>query len=171
MMLVPACKEKKTQAPEIITTTYVPKRPQAPIAMPVDIQTTPVQWLGRTYTVGIERVAADSLPMVENDWGQKFIDNRITLTITREDGSVFFKKMFTKAAFAPYIDETYRKNALLSSMIFHETDDKELEFAVSVSMPESDDEFIPLELSVNNMREIKIERDSSIDTYGDSSDD
>ena len=166
MMLVPACKEQKPKK-EIITTKYVPKRLQEPIAMRVDVRTTEVDWLGRKYSVTIERVASDSLPMVKDETGQQFVDNRITLIITRQDGSTYIRKAFTKSSFASYLDESYKRNALLGSMIFHKVDGNELEFAVSVSLPESDDEFIPLKLSVDNMRGFRIERDTDLDISAD----
>lgn len=166
MMLVPACKDQKPKK-EIITTKYVPKRLQAPIAMPADVRTSEADWLQRSYSVRIERVASDSLPLVKDETGQQFVDNRITVIVGRQDGSTFFKKVFTKSSFASYLDDSFRQNALLRSMIFLGAKGKELEFAVSVSLPESDDEFIPLKLSVDNLRGIHIERDTDLDTSGD----
>ena len=166
MMLVPACKEKK-QSTDIITTKYVPKRPQAPIKMPLDLRTSEVEWMGANYTVNIERVSVDSLPMVKDETGQEFVDNRITLTIQRSDSTVFFKKSFTKGSFSSYLDESFRRRALLSGMIYHKTEGSELMFAVSVSLPESDDEFIPLELAVNSQGNIAIKRDTTLDTWGE----
>ena len=169
MMLVPGCKEKK-QPTDIVMTKYEPKRLVAPIRMPADVRTSQVEWMGRQYSVVIERLAADSLPMVKDETGQEFVDNKITLTIKRSDGSVFYHKVFTKAAFASYLTDTYRQKALLSSMIFHEVDNNELEFAASISMPDSDDEFIPLEISVNKNKGIQIERDVNLDTWGENED-
>jgi hypothetical protein len=133
--------------------------------MPADVRQDTVAWLGRNYQVNIERVAIDSVT-VKDDTGQQFVDNRITLSIVREDNSVFFKHQFTKTSFASYLDDAFKKNALLSNMIFHKAEGNELHFAVTVSMPDSDDEFIPLDLTVTNLGNISIERDSNLDTWG-----
>ena len=169
LMMVPGCKEKKKPA-DIMITKYVPKTLVAPIRMPAEVRTNQVEWLGHTYSVAIERLAADSLPVVKDETGQEFVDNKITLVIKRADGTVFFRKVFTKASFASYLTDTYNQKALLSSMIFHEVDGNELEFAASVSMPDSDDEFIPLEISVNKDKGIQIERDATLDTWGEDDD-
>jgi len=169
-MLAPGCKEKKKTA-DIITIKYEPKKPQAPITMERAVRTNQVEWMGNHYSITIVREAADSLPMVKDETQQAFIDNRISLTILRSDSTVFFKHVFTKSSFASLLTDNYRKNALLSSMIFHEMDDNELEFAISVSMPESDDEFIPIELKIDRQGNIAIERDTLIDTWGGDSDD
>jgi len=165
MMLAPSCKEKK-QSNDIIATKYVPKKLQGPISMPVDVRTNDVAWMGKNYHVSITRMAVDSLPMVKDDIGQQYVDNKITLSIMRSDSTLFMKKVFTKASFASYLDENYRKKAVLGSMIFNEVDGSELEFAVTVSLPDSEDEFIPLQLTVNSQGGISIERDTDLDTSG-----
>ena len=171
MMLVPACKEKKRVSDDIITTKYTPKKPQAPIAMPSDTRTSDVKWLGKDYQVKIEREAVDSLPKVKDEFGQPFIDNRIKLSIIRADGSVFFQRVFTKNSFSSYQDDYFRKNALLGNMVFAEVDNLELHFAISISLPESDDEFLPLKMAVTNLGNISISRDNDLDTVNSLADD
>ena len=81
-MMLGGCKEKK-QTGDIITTKYVPKKPQPPIAMPQDRQVLNVGWVGRNYEVAIVRTSVDSLPMVADDTGQKYIDNSVTISAKR----------------------------------------------------------------------------------------
>ena len=170
MMLLPGCKETK-QPKHIIATNYVPKKLQGPISMPVSEKKNDVAWLGKNYHVSITRVAVDSLPMVKDDYGQEYVDNKITLSVMRSDSTVFLKKVFTKASFASCLDDNYRKNGVLSAMLFNEVDNDRLEFAVTVSMPDSEDEFIPLEMKVNGQGEISIVRDTDLDTSGYDDDD
>ena len=170
MMLVPACKEKKRVSDDIITSKYTPKKPEAPIAMPADVRTSDIKWLDRKYTVKIEREAADSLPKVKDETGQYFIDNRITLSVIREDQSVFFRRTFTKSSFSSYLDDYFRSNAILGNMVLADVAKYELHFAISVMMPESDDEFIPLKLTVTNLGNISVARDTDLDTISNQAD-
>jgi hypothetical protein len=165
MTLVPACKEKKPST-DIIATKYVPKKPQPPIAMASDVRESQVEWGGKKYTVRVERVSDKELPLVKDESEQEFIDNIVNVSVVRDDGSVFFSKTFQKSSFASYIDERYRMNGLLDGLVFTEAKGADLIFAVSIAMPESD-EFIPLTLAVNNQGTIAIERDSAMDTWGE----
>ena len=81
-------------------------------------------------------------------------DNRISLKISRQDGSVFYEKEWTKDDFASYLDESYKKGGILEAMIFDHVQGTEMRFAVSVCKPESGDEFIPLVLTVNSTKGI-----------------
>ena len=158
-----ACKEKK-ESTDIIATKYVPKKPQPPIAMPSDTKTTNVKWLDKPYTVQISRVADDSLQQVKDENAQPYVDNRVEIIVTRADGSVFFKKVFTKATFSPYIDESFRKNGILAGIQYDEIDSKGMEFSVVVGLPDAlDDVFVPLELVVDRMGNITISRDDDMD--------
>ena len=158
IMMLSACKEKK-QTDDIITTKYVPKQLQAPIGMPADKQVQTVEWGGAAYQVSVSRVAADSLPMVKDEAGQKYKDNRITVSVTRQDGSSVLKRTFTKSAFAQYVDEVF-----LASIRFDEVDNGKLEFSVVIALPDAiDDMFIPLEMTVDRNGIINIREDDDMD--------
>ena len=73
---------------------------------------------------------------------------------------------FTKAAFENYIDASYRKQGILEGLVFDKVDDQQLVFAASVCLPQTD-EYIPLEVRINNFGNVIIKRDSEMDTYGD----
>ncbi|MBQ9667848.1 MAG: DUF4738 domain-containing protein [Prevotella sp.] len=163
IMMLGACKEKK-QSEEIITTKYVPKKPGAPVSMPPKETAEQVSWAGKPYEVKISRAAVDSLPMVANEIGQKYVDNRITLTILRGDGSVFFSKSFSKASFLSYLTADYRRDGLLTDMRFKDVKGSELNFIVTIAEPEAtDDEFLPLALSVNRDGGIGIKVEDDLD--------
>lgn len=163
MMSLGACKEKK-QAEEIVATKYVPKKPGKPVSMQQKLDTQTLKWMGAAYQVEIMRMAVDSLPMVANEIGQKFIDNRIRLSVKRADGSVFFEKSFTKASFMSYLTSDYCRDGLLVDMRFKEVRGNELAFVVTIATPEAtDDEFLPLELSVDKGGGISIKVDNDMD--------
>ena len=84
-MLVIGCGEKK-KSDDIIAPKAEQPKLQAPIKMQVYSQTTDVKWLDKNYQVEIRRVPDDSLKMVKDETGQKFVDNRIYLIIMRADG-------------------------------------------------------------------------------------
>ncbi len=159
---IASCSSKK-QREDIITTKYEKPAPQGPIRTDDYKDTRQFRWLDRDYTCTIERMADDSLPMVKDETGQQFVDNRVRVVITRADGSKFFDKEFTKVSFDSYINEDYRKTGILEGFVFDRVENSEVRFACSVSRPQSD-EFIPLILSVNRMGNIDIKQDTRIDT-------
>ena len=103
--------------------------------------------------------------MVEDETGQKFVDNRISLRVLRGDGSVFFSRSFTKAAFDNYLDDDYRKTGITEGLVFDKIDGNLLVFAASVCHPQTD-EYIPLVITISNLGDVGIKRDEDLDTYG-----
>ena len=153
-VLAISCSKKKESKDIIVPTAEVVK-PKAPISMQPYNQQQEV--------VIINRVADDSLQMVQDETGQKFVDNRITLRVIRADGSVFFKKVFTKGNFDAQLDDDYRKTGILEGLVFAKVDGNNLVFAGSVSHPQTD-EYIPLVVTVSNFGNISIKRDDQMDT-------
>ena len=162
--LMTGCKQKKQTEDIIVHKTEAPK-PQAPIRMQEYNQVKDVQWLDREYQVNIRRVADDSLRMVKDETGQKFVDNRIRLQVIRQDGSVFFDRSFTKASFDDYLDNDYRATGILEGLVFDRVEGNTLIFAGSVSHPQTD-EYIPLVITLSNFGDVNISRDTQMDTSG-----
>jgi hypothetical protein len=156
---------KKKESQNIIVPTVEKEEPKAPIRMQPYDQKMDVEWLAKGYQVIINRLADDSLRMVQDETGQKFVDNRISLRIIRADGSVFFKKVFTKTDFDAQLDDDYRQTGILEGLVFDKVDGKNLVFAGSGSHPQTD-EYIPLVVSVSNFGDVTIKRDDQMDTNG-----
>lgn len=169
LTMLASCKEKKNTVDIIAETVEVPK-PSGPISMQPYNDQREVQWLGKTYSVEINRHPSDSLPMVTDETGQKFVDNVIRLTVRRADGSVAISKTFLKKTFDAYLDNGYRQHGILEGLVFDEVDGNYLELAGSVSLPQTD-EYIPLEIKIDNYGSLSIKRDSEMDTRGDDVDD
>ena len=163
-LIATSCSKKK-QSNDIIVSTVEEPKPQGPVRMQPYDQTSDVQWLRKEYQVVINRVSDDELPMVEDETGQKFIDNRITVRVLRSDGSVFFSRVFTKSDFTAQLDDDYRATGILEGIVFDKTDGNNIIFAGSVSHPQTD-EYIPLVVSVTNFGEVSIRRDNQMDTSG-----
>ena len=159
---IASCSSKKKRE-DIITTKYEKPAPQGPIRTDDYKDTKQFRWLDRDYTCTVERMADDSLPMVKDETGQQFVDNRVRVIIARADGSKFLDKEFKKASFDSYINEDYRRTSILEGFVFDRVENSEVRFACSVSRPQSD-EFIPLILSVNRIGNIDIKQDTRIDT-------
>ena len=166
--LLTGCKQKKKTDDIIVHKTETPK-PQAPIRMQEYNQVKDFTWLGRDYQVDILRVADDSLNMVKDETGQKFVDNRITLRIIRADGSTFFSRSFTKGTFDARLDDDYRRTGILEGIVFDRVDGSQVLFAGSVCHPQTD-EYIPFIITVDNMGAIGIKRDADLDTSGNEGD-
>lgn len=154
---------KKKESKDIIVPTVEVVKPKAPIRMQPYDQQQQVAWLDKNYQVFINRVADDSLRMVQDETGQKFVDNRITLRVVRADGSVFFKKVFVKGDFNAQLDDDYRQTGILEGLVFDKVDGNNLVFAGSVSHPQTD-EYIPLVVTVSNLGKIAVKRDDQMDT-------
>jgi hypothetical protein len=162
--MLTGCKQKKQSQDIIVRKTETPK-PQAPIRMQDYNQVKDIQWLDRAYQVDIRRTADDSLRMVKDETGQKFVDNRIHLKVIRQDGSVFFSQTFTKASFNDYLDDDYRATGILEGLVFDRVDGHQLIFAGSVSHPQTD-EYIPLVITLSNFGDVTISLDTQRDTSG-----
>ena len=133
-IIVASCSEKKKHDDIIAPKAEKPKL-QAPIRMQDYNQTTDVKWLDKNYQVVVSRTPDDSLRMVKDETGQKYVDNRISLKIIRPDGSVFFSRTFTKAAFDSFLNDDYRKTGILEGLVFDKVEGNNLFFAASVKVP------------------------------------
>lgn len=157
-----SCSSKKKRD-DIITTKYEKPAPQGPIRTDNYKDSKPFKWQDRDYVCTIERIADDSLPMVKDETGQQFVDNRVKVVISRADGSVFFNRIFTKTTFNSYIDKDFQQRGILEGFVFDKVEPNEVRFACSVSLPQSD-EYIPLILAVTRNGNIAITKDTRLDT-------
>lgn len=157
-----ACGEKK-KSEDIITESIERPKPQGPIRLQAFVDSKDISWIGRTYHLSINRQPSDSLPMVKDEIGQEFVDNCITIEVSRQDSSVFYSHKFTKSDFNKYLDDDYRATGMLEGIVFDKADGDWLEFAASVSHPQTD-EYIPLIIRLSRMGELSIKRDTQLDT-------
>lgn len=162
--IVAGCTGKKKSEDIIVATVESPK-PQPPIRMQDYLQMKDIVWLGKKYQVEIHRAPDDSLKMVKNEEGQKFVDNRISIRVIRSDGSVFFNRSFTKGFFDKCLNDDYRNTGILEGLVFDRVDANNLLFAASVSHPQTD-EYIPMILTLSNFGDVDIRLDSDMDTSG-----
>lgn len=165
MLVFAACGEKK-KSEDIITQRVEKAVPRGPERMQEYNDSREVSWIGKKYRVTVHRQPVDSLPMVKDETGQKFVDNAIAVTVVRPDGTQFFNRQFTKSTFQDYLDDDYRKTGILEGLVFDKADGDWLVFAASVCHPHTD-EYIPMVLRLSRMGEIVIQRDTQMDTSSD----
>lgn len=154
----------KKKSNDIIAPRVVKVKPKAPVRMQEYTDERDVKWLGKTYHVAINRQASDSLPLVKDETGQKFVDNVFTLAVSRADGSVFFSRQFTKQMMGAYLDEDYQNTGIFEGLVFDKVDGDWLVFGGSVGHPQTD-EYIPLVIRLSRMGEVVISRDTQMDTH------
>lgn len=130
----------------------------------------PVTWGQSTYNIHIVRQSDDSLAVVRDEIGNRYYDNRISIKVTREDGSTFFDRTFTKKSFASCLPESYEQSALMG-LVFDRSDDDNLYFAGSVGSPDQEsDDYVPVLVVVNRKGEMKIQRDTELDVHNAAAD-
>ena len=165
LLSLTSCGEKKKSS-DIITQRVEKVTPRAPERMQEYDDSRDIAWIGKQYKVNVHRHPADSLPMVKDETGQKFVDNVISVKVLRVDGSRFFARTFKKSDFLSYLDDDYIKTGILEGLVFDKAEGDFLEFAASVSHPNSD-EYIPLVVRLSRMGQITIQRDTQMDTTGE----
>ena len=164
-LVLGACGNKK-KSEDIIAQRVVKAAPQGPIRMPENTDQREVNWIGKTYQVTIHRLPADTLSMVKDDTGQQYVDNIFTLTVARQDGSVFFTRKFVKTDFARLVGEDFRRTGILEGFVFDKANGDWLEFGASVGRPQTD-EYIPLVVRLSRMGDLDMKVDTQLDTNSD----
>ena len=162
VVVLAACGGKK-KSKDIIAPRIVKVQPKEPIRMQPYLDERKVEWIGKTYFVTIGRQPSDSLPMVKDETGQKFVDNVFRLTVSRKDGSVFFTRTFTKKALTQYLDDDFNKTGVFEGLVFDKAEGDYLFFGASVGHPQSD-EYIPLVFRLSRMGDLTIKRDTQMDS-------
>lgn len=72
---------------------------------------------GKTYSITLERSADKELPVVTDELGKEFYDNRVEVTITC-GGTAFFSKSYTKEDFSGLLSEAESRGTVLLGMAF-----------------------------------------------------
>lgn len=111
----------------------------------------------------IDRVPANELPAVKSEMGT-FADNRITVRITRENGTSLFSKSFVKNDFAAHLTTEYLNHSVLEGVVFDDVktaDYKEITLAASVSYPMTD-LYIPFTLVISQDGKLSLLKDEDM---------
>ncbi len=97
-----ACSGNKSNNDASLQDSTQTQQADAPYADPSQTNTSEATLGGVRYEVAIARSADKSLPVVTDDMGKTFYENRVDVTIKR-GGEEFFKKSYTKEAFDEFL--------------------------------------------------------------------
>ena len=119
----------------------------APQRMQVSDTKTTITYRGKEYRSSVVRRPDESLPVVKNEQGERFVDNSITLRITC-GGRQVVDKVFTKESFASLVDAKFMKYAILEGLVYDKTTPQGIIYAASICYPQTD-LYVPLRLTVS----------------------
>lgn len=163
VLAVASCKEKKQSDIIIAHKPIIMRKQHQTLKIGDETKKQTVNWLGASYSVTVTTKADPSLPTA-SDGVNKYYDNRITVTIDRADGTQFYNRTFSKADFKPYVDDSYYKDGALLAIVFDKVDGNNIKFAASVGSPDkSSDEFVPLELVINNLGATTVQKSAGVE--------
>ena len=101
---------------------------------------------GKAYKTRVVRVPDESLDMIPDADGNKYMDNKVTVTLTQGDTEVWHK-VFTKQSFASLVGEEFMQKSILEGFVFYKEVPQGFVYAVSVAYPDSD-LFVPIEVTI-----------------------
>ena len=167
-MGVTACKQEKKSNDIITKIAPKPHVPSGTKAMDEFKYEKKVEWMGATYTIRIHRFADKSLSTVSDEDGRKYYDNKFQVQILRSDGSSFYDRTLTKDDFREFTDNQYAKNGALIGFMFDRAEGNKLYFGASVGSPDpKSDEYVPLDVTIDNMSRMRINKATQLDTPSD----
>ena len=79
----------------------------------------------------------EELPVVVDEYGVKFKDNRFNLVISK-DGKQLFCRSLSKADFKSMLSEDFQKYGIMDGLRFNHAEEGKLYFNACVSFPDSD---------------------------------
>ena len=118
---------------------------------------------GKEYRSTVVRRPDNQLPIVENEEGEKFVDNLVTLHITC-NGKQLVDKVFTKESFAFLVSGKFLKYALLEGLVFDQVTSQGILYAASVCYPQSD-LYVPIRLVVTADGKISMTKEELMEEY------
>lgn len=89
------------------------------------------------YSWIIHREASDSLAIVTDEMGYRFVDNLLKISV-RKNGSLLFSHTFKKADFRHLLPADFAKQSILDGCRFMQIHEGMVTFSLAVSYPESD---------------------------------
>lgn len=89
------------------------------------------------YAIQIHRQACDSLGIVIDDMGYRYVDNLLKVSV-KKNGSTLFSRTFKKANFLHLLDTEFAKHSILDGCRFLQVHEGMVSFSLAVSYPDSD---------------------------------
>ncbi len=105
-----------------------------------------IKFKGKDYHSFISRTPDEDLPLVRDDRGNRFVDNKILLRLTHGNEQVF-NMTFTKRNFASIVGEDFLSKSILEGMVYNKTTPQGIVFAASVCYPQTD-LYVPISITI-----------------------
>jgi len=106
-----------------------------------------IYFKGKKYLSTVSRFPDEELPHVSNEMGDVYVDNKITLRLTR-DGQHVFEKTFTKNDFIAVVDTDFLAKSVLEGIVFDKTTQQGFVYAASVCYPQTD-LYVPMSITIS----------------------
>lgn len=127
-----------------------------------DVKAT-FNYQGKEYKSSVLRQPDESLPIIKNEQGEKFVDNRITLRLMC-GGKQVVDKVFTKESFTSLVDAKFMQYAILEGLVYDQTTPQGILFAASVCYPQSD-LYVPIRLTITADGKVSMAREEFLEDY------
>lgn len=147
VLLFAACSSQKKNDKDIQVLMQDSTAMSAPQRMQVSDTKVTITYKGKEYHSSVVRRPDESLSIVKNEQGEKFVDNSITLRITC-GGKQIVDKVFTKESFASLVDANFMKHSILEGLVYDKTTPQGIIYAASICYPQTD-LYVPLRLTVS----------------------
>lgn len=106
-----------------------------------------ISFKGKKYLSVVSRMPDEELPHVSNEMGDVYVDNKITLRLTK-DGQNVFEKTFTKRDFVAVVDSDFLAKSVLEGIVFDKTTPQGFVYAASVCYPQTD-LYVPMSITIS----------------------
>ena len=163
VLFLSACSSKSKDGSDMQVLMQDSTEVAGPQRMQVSDVKTTFTYKGKEYRSSVVRQPDESLPVVTDEQGGKFIDNRITLRIM-SGGKQVVDKVFTKESFASLVDARFMKYAILEGLVFDQTTPGGMIYAASVCYPQSD-LYVPIRLTITADGNISMAKEELMEEY------
>lgn len=168
MTLMQACGDKKNDGDGAAKdSVQVVADSNAPVADKELKNTFTATLGGKTYSITITRAADDSLPVITDEQGKQYLDNRVQVVIT-SDGNELRNLTYTKGSFSEYLSAAEKEGTVLLGMAYdpERSDARNIRLGAQIGQVgiEEGPAFC-VEIPVNGGA-IRIVRDNNQDTTG-----
>lgn len=163
LLMLQACSsagKSETDAPMLVADSIVASAPQR--MQESDIKAD-FSFKGREYRSTVVRRPDESLPLVTNEQGEQFVDNRITLRLVAGDKTIV-NRAFTKTDFASLVNAKFMRYALLEGLVFDQTTPAGIVYAASVAYPQSD-LYVPIRIVISADGHLSMSCEETLDGY------
>ena len=120
-----------------------------------------IKFKGKDYHSFISRTPDENLPLVKNEMGNTFVDNKIQLRLTRGNEQVF-NMTFTKKNFSSIVSDDFLSKSILEGMVYNKTTPQGIVYAASVCYPQTD-LYVPISITITADGKMTMEKEELLE--------